>query len=408
MMSKYSTTFSKILEAREVLRGIAHKTRLDHTTTFSRITQGDVFLKLENLQKTGSFKVRGATFAMSQLTESEKKAGVIAASAGNHAQGVAYAASRLGIKSTIVMPAISPVAKIQATEGYGANVILFGEAFDDALAHAKETSEKTGATFLHPFNDENVIAGQGTIGLEILDECPDVDVITVPIGGGGLISGISIAVKEQRPEVEVYGVEAASAASMQASLEAGKIIRVENLDTVADGIAVKTPGNLTFRICKDLLSGVATVEELEVTRTLFMLLERAKLVVEPAGTVGLAALQHGKIDIKGKTAVAVLSGGNIDMSLLSKIVEKELFRLGRSIRVRGSILDRVGSMNRVLSIVAESGVSVIELNQDRFDPDIPPNRAELEMILEVPDEKAVKKMLKLLEKQGLHFEVYED
>jgi len=407
-MSKYSMTYSKMLEAREILKGIAHKTRLDHSTTFSRLTQGDVYLKLENLQKTGSFKVRGATYAMSQFTDAEKKAGVVAASAGNHAQGVAYAASRLGIKSTIVMPAYSSIAKIQATEGYGAKVILFGEAFDDALGHAKETSEKTGATFLHPFNDENVIAGQGTIGLEILDECPDVNVIAVPIGGGGLISGISIAVKEQHPEVEVYGVEAASAASMQASLEAGKIIRVENLDTVCDGIAVKTPGNLTFRISKDLLSGVVTVEELEVTRTLFMLLERAKLVVEPAGAVGLAAFQHGKIDIKGKTAVAVISGGNIDMSLLARIVEKELFRIGRSVRVRGSILDRVGSMNRVLSMVAESGVSVIEINQDRFDPDIPPNRAELEMILEVPDERALKKMLKLLKKQGLHFEVYED
>jgi threonine dehydratase len=407
-MGKYSSIFSKSVEACEVLQGIAHRTRLDHSTTFSRITQGEVYLKLENLQKTGSFKVRGATYAMSKFSGSEKKAGVIAASAGNHAQGVAYAASRLGIKSTIVMPAFSPIAKIQATESYGAEVILHGEAFDDALAHAKELSESTGSTFLHAFNDENVIAGQGTIGVEILDDCPDVDVIAVPIGGGGLISGISIAVKEQRPEVEIYGVEAASAASMQASLEAGKIIKVDNLDTVCDGIAVKTPGNLTFRISRDLISGVKTVEELEVTRTLFLLLERAKLVVEPAGTVGLAAFHHRKIDIKGKTAVAVLSGGNIDMSLLARIVEKELFRLGRSVRVRGSILDRVGSMNRVLSLVAESGVSVIEINQDRFDPDIPPNRAELEMILEVPDEKAIKKMLRLFDKQGLNFRVYED
>jgi threonine dehydratase len=345
---------------------------------------------------------------MSQLSDKEKKVGVIAASAGNHAQGVAYAATRLGIKSTIVMPVFSPVAKIQATQGYGANVILHGTAFDDALAHARETAEKTGATFLHPFNDEDVIAGQGTIGLEILDECPDVDVISVPVGGGGLISGISIAVKEQRPEVEVFSVEAASAASMQASIETGKVVNVENLDTVCDGIAVKRPGKLTFRIAKDLLSGAVTVEELEVTRTLFMLLERAKIVVEPAGCVGLAAYQHGKIDIKNKTAVAVLSGGNIDMSFLSRVVEKELFRLGRSVRVRGSILDRVGSMNKVLSVVAESGVSVIEINQDRFDPDIPPNRAELEMILEVPDDKAVKRMLKMLNEQGLSFQVYED
>ncbi|MFW9794869.1 MAG: threonine ammonia-lyase [Candidatus Thorarchaeota archaeon] len=407
-MSKYSKIYSKILDAREVLGDIKHVTRLDTSSTFSRITGGKVYLKLENLQKTGSFKVRGAAYAMSQLTDKEKEAGVIAASAGNHAQGVAYAATRLGIKSTIVMPVFSPVAKIQATEGYGANVVLHGAAFDDALAHARATAEETGATFLHPFNDEDVIAGQGTIGLEILDECSDVDIIAVPVGGGGLVSGIAIAVKEQRPEVEVYGVEAESAASMKASLESGKITKVENLDTVCDGIAVKKPGKLTFGIAKDLLTGVVTVEELEVTRTLFMLLERAKIVVEPAGCVGLAAFHHKKLDIRRKNAVAVLSGGNIDMSFLSRVVEKELFRLGRSVRVRGSILDRVGSMSRILSIVAQSGVSIIEINQDRFDPDIPPNRAELEMILEVPDEKAVQRMLMMLKEHGFDFRIFED
>jgi len=407
-MTKYRDIYSKILDAQEVLRDIKHVTRLDKSSTFSRLTGGDVYLKLENLQKTGSFKVRGAAYAMSQLTEKEKKAGVIAASAGNHAQGVAYAATRLGIKSTIVMPRFSPVAKIQATQSYGAKVVLHGNVFDDSLARARETAEKTGATFLHPFNDEDVIAGQGTIGLEILDECPDVNIIAVPVGGGGLISGISIAVKEQRPEVEIYGVEAASAASMKASFEAGKIVNVESMDTSCDGIAVKRPGKITYRIAQDLLNSVVTVEELEVTRTLFFLLERAKIVVEPAGCVGLSAFQHGKINVKDKTAVAVLSGGNIDMSFLSKIVEKELFRLGHSVRVRGSILDRVGSMNKVLGVVAESGVSIIEINQDRYDPDIPPNRAELEMILEVPDEKAVTKMLKLLEKHGLSFAIYED
>ncbi|MFW9963328.1 MAG: threonine ammonia-lyase [Candidatus Sifarchaeia archaeon] len=407
-MGKYRRIFSKILDAHEVLQDIRRVTRLDHTSTFSKITGGDVYLKLENLQKTGSFKVRGAAYAISQLSEDEKKAGVIAASAGNHAQGTAYAATRLGIKSIIVMPVFSPVAKIQATEGYGANVILHGMVFDDALAHARELAEKTGATFLHPFNDENVIAGQGTIGLEILNECPDVDIIAVPVGGGGLASGISVAVKEQRPEVEVYGIEAASAASMKASINTGKIVKAENLDTVCDGIAVKKPGKLTFKIARDLLTDVVTVEELEVTRTLFMLLERAKIVVEPAGCVGLAAFQHGKIDIKGKKAVAVLSGGNIDMPFLTRVVEKELFRLGRSVRVRGSILDRVGSMNQVLSVVAQSGVSVIEINQDRSDPDILPNRAELEMILEVPDDKAVKLMLKMLRDKGLIFEVVED
>ena len=407
-MGKYNSLYSKILDAREVLKDIKHVTRLESTSTFSRITGGEIYLKLENLQKTGSFKVRGAAYAMSQLSDDEKKVGVIAASAGNHAQGVSYAATRLGIKSTIVMPVFSPVAKIQATEGYGANVVLHGNVFDDALAHALELTEQTGATFLHPFNDEDVIAGQGTIGLEILDDLPDVDIIAVPIGGGGLISGISVAVKEQRPEVKVYGAEAASAAAMKESIEHGKLVNVKGLDTICDGIAVKRPGKITFGIARNLLSGVVTVEELEVTRTLFMLLERAKLVVEPAGCVGLAAFHHGKIDVKGKKAVAVLSGGNIDMSLMARVVEKELFRLGRSVRVRGNIRDRVGSMNKVLNLVTQSGVSIVEINQDRSDPDIAPNRAELEMILEVPDEKAVKDMLSLFEKHGLHFEIYED
>jgi len=406
-MSDYSSIYSKILDAKEVLLDIKHTTRLDTSSTFSRFSGGHVHLKLENLQKTGSFKVRGAAYAMSQLTDKERKAGVIAASAGNHAQGVAYAATRLGIKSTIVMPIFSPVAKIQATESYGANIVLHGAVFDEALEHARKTAEKTGATFLHPFNDEDVIAGQGTIGLEILDECTDVEVIAVPLGGGGLASGIAIAVKEKNPDIQVYGVEAAAAASMKTSIDKGKITNV-NLDTICDGIAVKRPGKLTYKICKDLLTDVVTVEELEVTRTLFMLLERAKIVVEPAGCVGLSAFHHKKIDVSGKTAVAVLSGGNIDMSFLSKVVEKELFRLGRSVRVRGSILDRVGSMSNILSVVAKSGVSIIEINQDRFDPDIPPNRAELEMILEVPDEDAVKKMLKMLKDKGLDFKVFED
>lgn len=400
--------YEKILDASVVLKDIKHVTRLDRSSTFSRFAGGDVYLKLENLQKTGSFKVRGAAYAMSQLTDDEKKAGVIAASAGNHAQGVAYAATRLGIKSTIVMPIFSPVAKIQATQGYGASVVLHGASFDDALAHAKETAEMTGATFLHPFNNEDVIAGQGTIGLEIMDELPSVEVVAVPVGGGGLVSGIAIAIKEQKPEVKIYGVEAKSAAAMKASLEAGKITKVDGLDTICDGIAVKKPGRLTFGIAKNLLEGVVTVEELQVTRTLFHLLERAKIVVEPAGCVGLAAFQHGAIDVKGKTAVAVLSGGNIDMSFMSRVVEKELFRLGRSVRVRGVISDRIGSMNKALSIVAESGVSILEIEQDRFDPDIAPNKMELKLVLEVPDESAVSRMLKLFEKSSLKFEVYED
>lgn len=345
---------------------------------------------------------------MSQLTEKEKEAGVIAASAGNHAQGVAYAASRLGLKSTIVMPIFSPIAKIHATKSYGADVVLYGTSFDDALAHALETAEKTGATFLHPFNDEDVIAGQGTIGLEILDELPEVEVVAVPVGGGGLSTGIAVAIKEQKPDVDIYGVEAETAASLYNSLMNGRITTVQNLDTVCDGIAVKTVGDKTFNIAKRLLTRAVTVSDLEVTRTLFLLLERAKIVVEPAGCVGLSAFQNGHIDVAGKTAVAVLSGGNIDMSFMARVVEKELYRLGRSVRLKGTISDRVGTLTRVIGIVAESGVSVIELDQDRSDPDILPNKTDLTMILEVPDEDAVDKLLSMLGEAGFSFHRYED
>ncbi|MHA1907102.1 MAG: threonine ammonia-lyase [Candidatus Thorarchaeota archaeon] len=407
-MSGFQDIFSKIKDAQDVLKGIIHVTRLDKSSTFSRITEGDIYLKLENLQKTGSFKVRGAAYAMSQLSDKEKEAGVIAASAGNHAQGVAYAATRMGLKSTIVMPIFSPIAKIQATQGYGADVVLHGATFDDALAHALDTSYNTGATFLHPFNDDDVIAGQGTIGLEILKELPDVEIVAIPVGGGGISTGIAVAIKEQKPDVDIYGVEASSAASMQASLTAGKVTTVTNLDTVCDGIAVKTVGEKPFRIAKKLLKGSVTVGELEVTRTLFLLLERAKIVVEPAGCVALSAFQHKHIKVKGKKAVAVLSGGNIDMSFMARVVEKELYRLGRSVRLKGTISDRVGTLNKVIDLVAESGVSVIELDQDRSDPDIAPNKTDLTMILEVPDESAVDKLLRSFDEHGFSFNRFED
>ncbi len=407
-MVDYEKMYEKIEDARRVLKGIAHLTPLDKSTTFSNMTGGEIYLKLENLQKTGSFKVRGAAYAMSQLDDDEKKAGVIAASAGNHAQGVAYAATRLGIKSTIVMPVFSPIAKIHATKGYGANVVLHGVAFDDALAKAKEIAEETGATFIHPFNNEDVIAGQGTIGIEIMETLPETEVIAVPVGGGGLSTGIAIAAKHFNPDVEVYGVEAASADAMRSSLASGHIVKAEHLDTVCDGIAVKQPGPLTYAIAKDKLKGVVTVEDLEVTRTLFLLLERAKSMVEPAGVVGLCAYQYGKIDVKGKKAVAVLSGGNIDMSFLARVINKELFRLGRSVRIRGTILDRVGVLNQIIEIVSASGVSVIEIIHDRADPDIEPNKAELIMVLEIPEPATLDNLLSTLHDKGFEFAVYED
>jgi len=407
-MTDYTKIYEKIVDARGLLQKIAHVTRLDHSSTFSCMTGGDMYLKLENLQKTGSFKVRGAAYAISQLSDSEKNEGVIAASAGNHAQGVAYAARRLGIKSTIVMPMFSPIAKIQATKSYGADVILHGESFDDSLKFALEEAERSGATFIHPFNNENIIAGQGTIGLEILEELPNVEVVAVPVGGGGLVSGIAIAIKETNPDVQIYGVEACSAASMKKSLKSGKPKTVTGLDTVCDGIAVKTVGNLTLSIADDLLTDSVVVEDLQVTRTLFLLLERAKIVVEPAGCVGLTAFQYGAIDIEGKKAVAVLSGGNIDMSFMSRVIDKELYRLKRAIRLRGVILDRVGILNRILEVVANSGVSVIDIVHDRSDPDIMPNKTELILTLQVPEENAVGQLVSELSARGFDMQLYED
>ena len=404
----YHNIYEKILDAQEVLKKITHNTPLDYSSTFSKITDGKIYLKLENLQKTGSFKVRGAAYAISKLTKTEKKAGVIAASAGNHAQGVAYAATQLGIKSTIVMPIFSPGAKIQATKQYGAEVILHGSSFDDALTYSQEYAKKTGATFIHPFNDENIIAGQGTIGLEIIENLPSLDIISVPVGGGGLVSGIAIAIKETKPDVEIYGVEAQSAAAMKTSIQAGKITEARDIDTICDGIAVKKPGKLTLNIAKDLLDDVVTVTEPQVTRTLFYLLERAKTVAEPAGCVGLAAYLSGAIDVDEKKAAAVISGGNIDMSFMSRLVEKELFSLGHSVRIRGTILDRVGSLNKVLAIVADSRLTILEVEQDRLDPDIAPNKMELNLVLELPDKSALNNLLQQLMKNGFKFEVYED
>ncbi len=407
-MPDYDKLFQKIQHAQEMLRGIVKRTPLERSNLFSSLAGGDIYLKLENLQKTGSFKVRGAVYAISQLSPSQKAAGVVAASAGNHAQGVAFAATQLGIRSTIVMPSYSPIAKIQATRGYGARVILHGETFDDALERARVIAIESGATFIHPFDDEDVIAGQGTIGLEIAEELPDIDCVVVPVGGGGLISGIAVALKHLRPEVKVYGVEAAGAPSLKESLMVGHPAGVTSVDTICDGIAVKKPGPFTFAIAQDMIDDVVTVEDLEVTRTVFMLLERTKTVAEPAGCVALSAIQHGHIDVRGKKTVAVISGGNIDMSLMAKIVEKELVRMGRSVHLRGTVMDRVGSLNRVLSIIAQSGINVLDIRHDRVDPQIPPNRTQVFLSLEMPDADTLQRLLTQLEENNMHFEEYED
>jgi len=298
-----------ILKAREQLRGVVHETPLDYSSTFSDLSNNHVYLKLENLQKTGSFKVRGAYNKISSLSREEREKGVIAASAGNHAQGVAYSCQMLKIPCTIVMPQGAPLSKIEATKGYGATVELNGDSFDDSLAHALNLQKRTGATFVHAFDDEAIIAGQGTIGLEILDQCSDVDAVICPIGGGGLIAGILKAIKTNHPRIKVFGVQASSCNSMRQSLNHKQPMLIDAMPTMADGIAVKKPGKKPFEIVEKYIDDLFVVDEMELARTMLLLLERNKILVEGSGASALAALMYQKIPLKDKKVVAILSGG---------------------------------------------------------------------------------------------------
>ena len=331
----------------------------------------DVFLKTENLQVTGSFKVRGSYFKISQLSDEEKRKGVIACSAGNHAQGVALAATKNGIKSTICLPDGAPISKVEATKRYGANVCLVKGVYDDAYNKAIELRDKEGYTFIHPFNDPDVIAGQGTIGLEILRQLPDVDVVVVPIGGGGLISGVAYTIKQLKPSCKVYGVQAQGAPSMEHSVTDGKIETLNAVNTIADGIAVKTPGDLTFELCQKYVDGIVTVSDDEIALAILTLLEQQKLIAEGAGAVPVAAVMNGKIpEIDGKKVCCVVSGGNIDVTILSRVIERGLKMGGRTADIVISLSDRPGQLSGVSRIVAEQGANVVSVNYDSTDLDM--------------------------------------
>jgi len=342
-------TLKDIQEARARLKNIVYKTGLVQNTTFSEMTGNYIYLKTENLQRTGSFKVRGAFNKIACLPEEQKKCGVIASSAGNHAQGVAMAATAYGIKSTIVMPKHAPLSKISATKSYGAEVVLCGEVYDEAYQKAREIQEKTGATFVHPFDDREIIAGQGTIGIEILEDLPDVDVIVVPIGGGGLISGIAIAAKHIKPGIKIIGVQTKNLPSMVMALYKNQITSVQGPATLADGIAVKTPGELTFKIVKQYVDDIVTVDEDEIASAILMLLERAKVVSEGAGAVSIAAILNRLDNLKNKKIVSIISGGNIDVNMISRIIDKGLVKSGRKIFVNVLIPDRPGTLASCLT-----------------------------------------------------------
>jgi threonine dehydratase len=381
-----------IEKAKEVLADVIRITDIINSP-INDLGNSEVYLKLENLQRTGSFKLRGAYNKINNLTPEQKQKGVIASSAGNHAQGVAMAAQMFGIKATIVMPETAPLAKVSATKSYGAEVVLNGFVYDDAYAKAVEIQEKTGATFIHPFNDPDVIAGQGTVALEILEEVPDADAILVPIGGGGLISGIAIAAKAIKPEIKIIGVEAANAPSMQKSMKNNEIVTLESAATIADGIAVKTPGDLTYQIVKQYVDDFVTVEEDEIAKAMLLLLERFKLVTEGSGAVPMAAVINGSLNMPGKKVVAVISGGNIDVNLLSRIIDKGLAKAGRKTELTTVLPDRPGSLQNMLKIISEMGSNIVEIHHNRINNEVELNKSRVDLIIETQDNTHLEKLI---------------
>jgi threonine dehydratase len=396
-------TLQDIREAREILKSVVYKTGVVHNTTFSEMSGNSVYLKMENLQKTGSFKLRGAFNKIAHLTDEEKRHGVIASSAGNHAQGVAMGATFYGIKSTIVMPKHAPLSKISATKSYGADVVLCGNVYDEAYAEARRLQKETGATFIHPFNDPQVIAGQGTIGLEILEDLPDADAIVVPIGGGGLISGVSIAAKSIKPGIKIIGVQSKNMPSMAESVENKKITTVDGTPTIADGIAVKTPGELTFSIIQKYVDNIITVDEDEIANAILLLLERAKVIAEGAGAVPVAAILNRMEDFRAKKIVALVSGGNIDVNILSRIIDKGLVKGGRKIFLDTLIPDRPGTLWRLLNLVAETGANVLSVTHNRSTRDVAIGYAKVELELETVNEEHIEKIKNVLTENGYNF-----
>ena len=374
-------TLEMIQDAREALKGVARVTPLTPAKKLGK----NLYIKSENLQLTGSFKLRGGYNKIRSLTEEEKARGVIACSAGNHAQGVALSATKLGIKSVICMPAGAPISKVEATKNYGAEVVLVPGVYDDAAREAARLSEEFGYTFAHPFNDDYVMAGQGTIGLEILEQLPEVEQVVVPIGGGGLISGVACAIKSLKPSVTVIGVQASRVASMYASRKAGKVTTVVDGDTIADGIHVLTPGDKTFEMCQKYVDKIVTVKEDEIAAAILTLMEDQKTVAEGAGATPIAAVMFGKVDITDKKTVCVVSGGNVDVTTLSRIITKGLTKTGRIIEISTKIVDKPGSLIALLKVLSNSGANVISISHEREDKHSDVGACIVSMVLETRD-----------------------
>ncbi|NLV09033.1 threonine ammonia-lyase [Halomicrobium sp. HM KBTZ05] len=398
--------FDDVLAARDRVAETARHTPLDYSHTFSSMTGADVHLKLELFQRTGSFKIRGATNRIATLSASEREAGVVTASAGNHAQGVALAATRIGVDSTIVMPERAPVSKVQATENYGGRVVLHGRDYDAAAQKAHEIERESGRTYVHAFDDEMVMAGQGTIGLEIYEDLPGVDTVIVPIGGGGLISGIATALKGQDDDVRVIGVQAEGASSVAESLEKGHRIERDSVQTIADGIATRTVGDRTFEVIEERVDEVVTVSDPEIAVALTTLLERSKTLAEGAGAVPLAALLEGKFDYEDdETIVPTLCGGNIDLNTLTNVIMRGLVETGRYCKIRTVLEDRPGSLEELVEVLSAAQVNVYGIEHDRTSRDIAMNDAEVELDLETRGPDHVAELLDRLEDAGFEVEV---
>lgn len=398
-------TLEKFEEASECVKKVINRTKLVYSEYFSATSGNKVYLKPENMQYTGAYKVRGAYYKISTLSKEDRAKGLITASAGNHAQGVAYAAKIYGAKATIVMPTTTPLIKVNRTKSYGAEVVLYGNVYDDACAYALKLAEETGATFIHPFDDEQVATGQGTIAMEIFKDLPTVDIILVPIGGGGLATGVSTLAKMLNPNVKVIGVEPAGANCLQESLKQGKVVSLPNVDTIADGTAVKTPGSTIFPYLQKNIDDIITVEDRELIVAFLDMMENHKMVVENSGLLTLAALNH--LDCKGKKVVSVLSGGNMDVITISSVVQHGLIQRGRVFTVSVRLPDRPGELVNVANVIAEQRGNVIRLDHNQFVSINRNTAVELQITMEAFGHEHKEEIIKALEEKGYHPKIEE-
>ncbi|WP_100182122.1 threonine ammonia-lyase [Candidatus Nitrosotenuis aquarius] len=396
--------YEDIVKIRNSYNNIIRKTPLYYSETFSKMSGSKIYIKAEFTQKTGSFKLRGAYAKIRSLTPDEKKHGVIAASAGNHAQGVAYASKLEKIPCTIVMPLTASPAKVAATRGYGAKVILDGINYDESWAKAQQISKKTGAKIIHAFDDPQIIAANGAIGLEILEDLPDVDEIYVPIGGGGLAAGVLVAVKSKKPNIKVIGVESKAFPAMKNSVKADRLQAVKGARTIADGIAVKMPGKNTFRIINELIDDIVTVDDTQIVKTMFLLMERAKTVVEPAGAVALAYLIHAK-PAPNKKVVPIMGGGNVDMYLLGQIVSKGLAAMSRLVKIFILLKDKPGALKEVVDEIASLSVNIVEVTHDRLSSEIDAGTAGVTLSLETEGREHAQKLIAHLKSKNIQFKL---